>query len=336
MSYETEQRLSTALQEIVGDRPYAPDLDQIESRGQKLRHRRLAWRASAGTGFVAAVAAVAVATAGTGTHTPASHLAGQRPGATSGATAGTTENSQLVQLVGYLTAAKQPEGDATLVLRDQVGTDGSKVDVWDLHADNGDLYFARTRDALPAQVKGKHKQGSQDDENGRKRVVAAAQYAAKGDLTEARKKMALAYEPANPVVKPSGLDAPGATPSLSANDMKKLNILKEDPSQLSNGTDNWVWNNSIDALENGAGSPTVRAGVLRLLGQMPEVKVTKGTLDGQPVLTLAAGQLATGNGTESLIINAETGLPIKYIAIGGSINYTVTRVTLADVANGKF
>jgi hypothetical protein len=332
MSYDTEDRLSAALNGIVGERPYTPDLQQIESRGRKLRRRRLAWRASAGGTFaVAAVAAVAVATSGGGIQAPAPDLAAQRP-----APAGTAQDAPLVQLVGYLTTADAPTGDATLVLRDQVFSDGSKIDVWDLHADNGDYYFAKTRSAIPAQVKGKHlQQGGAE----RRKAVAAATYAAKGDLNEARKQMAFADLPANPKVKPT-LEAPGATPSsppLSA-EAKKLKKIKGNYHPI-NTTDNWVWNNSLNALRDGAGSPMVRAGVLRLLGQMPEVKVKKGTLHGQPVLTLAAGPLATtveDGSDEVLTVNADNGLPIRYAAEGFTINYTVTRVTIADVAKGKF
>ncbi|MCO1596837.1 hypothetical protein M8C17_16915 [Micromonospora sp. RHAY321] len=332
MPHDTEARLSATLQGIVGDRPYAPDLEQIESRGRKLRHRRLAWRATAGTGFAAAVAAVAVVTAGTGTQAPAPNLAAPKPAATGSAT---TENAPLVKLVGYLTTAPQPEGDATLVLRDQVYTDGLKVDVWDLFADNGDLYFAKTRGALPAQVKGKHAT-SGEDEAGRKKAVAAAEYAAKGDLNEARKRMALAY--VKDARTAPTLEAPGAKPSIDANIAAKLKATGQDASSVGNRTDNWVWENSMDALKAGAGSPTVRAGVVRLLGQMPEVKVTEGNLDGQPVITLAAGALITSGGTDSLTIDADTGLLIKYVSesVGVTINYTVTRVTLADVAEGKF
>ncbi|MEV4658896.1 hypothetical protein [Micromonospora sp. NPDC049301] len=329
MPHDTEARLSATLQGIVGDRPYAPDLEQIESRGRKLRHRRLAWRATAGTGFAAAVAAVAVLT--TGTQAPSPNLAAPN----SAATSATAENAPLMHLVGYLTTAPQPEGDATLVLRDQVYTDGLKVDVWDLFADNGDLYFAKTRGALPARVQGKHAEGGGDDEAGRKKAVAAAEYAAKGDLNEARKRMALAYVK-DPKTAPT-LSAPGVKPSGPAID-KKLKITGGDPANSGNLTDNWVWGNSLDALKAGAGSPTVRAGVLRLLGQMPDVRVERGTVDGQAVLTLAAGPAISGGGIDSLIINAETGLPIKYVgeSVGVTVNYTVTRVTLADVANGRF
>jgi hypothetical protein len=331
MSHDTEARLSAALQGIAGDRPYAPDLDHIESRGRKLRHRRLAWRATAGTGFAAAIAAVAVVTAGAGTQAPAPNLAAPNP-ATSSVTA---ENAPLVKLVGYLTTAPQPEGDATLVLRDQVYTNGLKVDVWDLFADNGDLYFGKTRGALSAQVKGKHPTGG-EDETGRKKAVAAAEYAAKGDLNEARKMMALAYVK-DPKTAPA-LEAPGVKPSIDATIAAKLKATHQDASTVGNLTDNWVWENSLDALKAGAGSPTVRAGVVRLLGQMPEVKVTQGTLYGQPVITLAAGALITGGGTDSLTIDADTGLLIKYVSdsVGVTVNYTVARVTLADVAAGKF
>ncbi|WP_433370471.1 hypothetical protein ACQPZX_45575 [Actinoplanes sp. CA-142083] len=325
MSYDdnTEQRLSAALQGMVGDRPWAPDLDQIESRGRKLRQRRIAWRATAGTSFaVAAVAAIAVATSGT--QTPSQQLAGPTPATSSAAAA----ESPLVQLVGYLSKASPPVGDATLLLRDQVFDSGLKVDVWDLHADNGDYYFAKTKGALPAQVKNGHKQ---DDEAGRKKVIAAAKKAATGDLNEARKDMAWAYVPANPKVKPT-LDDPGVVPPAptSAKIPKGLKEL----AQL-NTTDNWVWNNSMDALRDGAGNPQVRAGVLRLLGQIPEIKVAKGTYQGRAVLTLTAGKPAI-TPAETLTVDAETGLPIRLTSDGVVVNYTVTRVTIADVAHGKF
>jgi hypothetical protein len=330
MSYDTEHRLSAAMNGIAGDRPYAPDLDQIESRGRTLRRRRLAWRATGGGTFaVAAIAAVAVATSGSGVQAPTPNLAAP-PAAT-----GTAEQPPLVRLVGYLTTAEAPEGDATLLLRDQVFADGSKIDVWDLHADNGDYYFAKTRDAIPAQVRGKRLQEGGSE---RKKVVAAATYAAKGDLNKARKQMAVADLPADPEVKPT-FEAPGATPPpLSAGDKKKLKITGGKYHPI-NRTDYLVWNNSLSALRDGAGSPAVRAGVLRLLGQIPEIKVGKATLGGRPVLTLAAGPLATTSedgSDEVLTVDAENGLPIKFTAGDFTINYEVTRVSIADVAKGKF
>ena len=217
-----------------------------------------------------------------------------------------------------------------MLLRDQVYSGGLKVDVWDLHADNGDYYFSKDKGGLRGQVSG-HKNRGGEDEKGRKEVVAAAKFSAKGDLNAGRKKMFLAYTPAHPKVKPVLL-APGVTPSVPAS-----NKLPKDIKAFAaiNNTDNWVWNNSMDALRVGAGSPTVRAGVLRLLGQMPEIKVEPGTFKGHQVLTLTADKPAVTT-PETLTVDAETGLPIKYASEGVTVNYTVTRVTLADVAKGKF
>jgi hypothetical protein len=326
MSYDTEERLSAAMRNAVGNRPYAPDVDRIEGRGKQLRRRRLAWGVTGGGAFaVAAVAAVAVTVAGGGVQAPAPDLA--KPAATSGAATAATEEAPMVQLVSYLTTAPQPAGDATLLLRSQVQADGSKIDVWDLHADNGDYYFARTRAALPAQVAGRKLQGETD---GRRKVVAAAKAAATGDLNDARAKMALAYMPANPVVEPT-IEAPGVRHTLPAEVAK----IKGVPGGVvGNTTDNWVWNNSMDALIVGAGDPVVRAGVLRLLGQMPDVTIKEGTSEGQAVFVLTTDKIITGD-PETLTISAETGLPIRF-ASGGTTNYTVTRVTIADVRQGEF
>jgi hypothetical protein len=121
--------------------------------------------------------------------------------------------------------------------------------------------------------------------------------------------------------------------------------------------DNYVWENSEDALIAGAGNPEVRAGVLRLVSVLPGITVTDGTVDGQPTLTLTAGAAEVGDmesakanpggaGTETpyqeaITINADTGIPLGFV--GGppgqttvTVNYVVTRVNLADIAAGKF
>jgi hypothetical protein len=312
----------------VTDNKYASE--QVQSHERKPGRGRMVWRVGAGVSFAAAaVAAVAVATSGSGTQAPATSAA-LKPATGSTTAAAPAQETPLVQLVGYLSKADAPKGDATLLLRDQVYTTGLKVDVWDLHADNGDYYFSKTKAGIPGQVAG-HKNRGGEDEVGRQKAVAAAKKAAKGDLNTARKDMAWAYVPKNPKVKPT-LAAPGWVPPAPTS--AKLPKGLKDIAQI-NGTDNWVWNNSMDALRDGAGNPQVRAGVLRLLGQMPEVKVAKGTYQGQAVLNLTAGKPATTT-AETLTVNAETGLPIKYSSDGVTINYTVTRVTLADVAKGKF
>ncbi|WP_430788451.1 hypothetical protein [Actinoplanes sp. G11-F43] len=326
MSHDTEQRLSAAMRNAAGDRAYTPNVDLIEGRGRQIQRRRRAWGATGGGAFaLAAVAALAVTVNGGGAQAPARDLA--RPAATSGPADAATAEGPTVQLVSYLTNAPQPDGDATLLLRSQVQKDGRKIDVWDLHADNGDYYFAKTRGALTGQVAGGKLRGEED---GRRKVVAAAKAAATGDLTEGRRLMAMAYVPANPEVEPT-IEAPGVRHTLSA---EAARIKRVPGGVVGNLTDNWVWNNSMDALITGAGDPMVRAGVLRLLGQMPDVAIKKSSLQGQAVFTLTTDKIITG-APETLTINAETGLPIKFVS-GGTIDYTVERVTIDDVRQGDF
>jgi hypothetical protein len=52
------------------------------------------------------------------------------------------------------------------------------------------------------------------------------------------------------------------------------------------------------------------------------------------VFVLTTDKIITGD-PETLTISAETGLPIRF-ASGGTTNYTVTRVTIADVRQGEF
>ncbi|NMO52109.1 hypothetical protein HH310_12990 [Actinoplanes sp. TBRC 11911] len=335
MSYDNEDRLSAALQDIVGDRPYTPDVDQIESRGRKMKTRRLALGAGGATFAVAALAAVAVAATGGGAQAPAANLAAPQP-ATS-----TAADAPVVKLVGYLSTAPQPTGDATFILRDQVFP-GQKIDVYDLIGDDGKLYFGTTRDALVKAVAGGHQApGSSKEQTAfDKKGVDAAKLAATGDLNEARKLMG--GDPTDGKLPPRPLLSPGAKESFSPEDLAKIakkdkaTGQKTDVDNIPNYTDNAVWNNSTDALKYGAGDPKVRAGVIKLVTQIPSVKVAPGTYQGASVLTLTAGQGVTVDGEESLVINADNGLPIKFTADGVTINYGVQRVTVADVAKGNF
>lgn len=104
--------------------------------------------------------------------------------------------------------------------------------------------------------------------------------------------------------------------------------------------DNWLWGNSQDALIAGAGNPQVRSGVLHLLATMSDVTVAQTTTDGQPTLTLTAGYPAMPRGYhEQLIINADTGIPVKFL--GGdpakpavTVTYDVTRVSTGNLEAG--
>jgi hypothetical protein len=330
MSYDTETRLSAALHDVVGDRPFTPDIDQIEDRGRTLRHRRTAWRATAAGGFaIAAVTAVAVAAGGSGVQAPAHTVAGPKPTtpSTSAPTSVKSDPAPLLRLVSYLQTAEQSRGDATLYLRHQVYVGGPTVDDHDLYADNGDYFYAGTKAGLPARVRDHHTDGG----DLWRREITAAKYAANGDLKEARKRMASAPSPSTKVTD----IGPGVVPS--AGDYAGLSPEVVQGAQV-NLTDNWIWTDSLDALQAGGGNPKVRAGVLRILANMPEVKIASGTAAGRPTISLTAGSPAlAGDEVETLTIDAKTGLPIKFTNdTGDTITYTATRVNLADVAKGSF
>ncbi len=320
MKSPVEQRLSDALHDIVDTQPFEPDPAAIERRGRRLQRRAVTVRI-AGTGVAAAAVAVAVGAmvipdvpGSQSTALPATHQ-------TTPTTGTSAAQQPLVRLADYLKTAPKPTGDATLVMRDQnYPSTGLRVVAWDLYGDDGTYYFARTRAGLPAQVVGHKSRG----EGIFGREVAAAEYAATGDLNTARDEMADA--PTNP----------GDPKAISRTNDKSL-------------IDNWVWEDSLDALTAGAGNPVVRAGVLRLLSTLSEVTVTDTTTTGQATLTLTDTEPVVKDGpksssgyTEALCINADTGVPVTFHggdqaqSPGIDINYEVSRVTLADVAAGTF
>ena len=107
--------------------------------------------------------------------------------------------------------------------------------------------------------------------------------------------------------------------------------------------DNYVWNNSVNALSSGAGDPRVRAGVLRLLSTISGVTVAHSTTSGQPTLTLTAGpEVFDGSGEQVLTVSAKTGMPVKSVfPAEGNLaldvqTFQVSRVTLAGIEAGRF
>jgi hypothetical protein len=198
-------------------------------------------------------------------------------------------------------------GNATLEIRNQspasaaIGGNGI-----DLYTDDGTYYWAVSRSQLPQVVA-----GHQETADGEfQRDIAAAVYAVNEDLTTARARMSVA------------------------------NLA---PAQKKEQTDNLIWMNSIDALTAAPGNAQVRAGVLRIMATMPNVTVAHTTTAGQSTLTVADSwpELATGQLVESLVINARTGFPVALFNRdpGQPLNvtyYHTSRVTLADVAAGKF
>jgi hypothetical protein len=307
--------------------PPVPEAAPLRGGGSSLAGRRrrgtLGTRGKvgigAGVGAIAAAAAVILVV----TSTPQPGTTASRPATPtrsasqpSGPSARSTADQQpLVTLAAYLAAEPAPKGDATLVERE---TGQARITVWDLYADDGRYFFSQTEASLPAQVKENNSQGG----GWAGREVAAAIYAVKGNLNTAKLKMA--WPDAGPAPKFS-------SPLLEDGD---------------------VWENCEDALVAGSGNPQVRAGVLRLVNALAGVTVTHGTVDGQPTLTLADGDLgymgpkngpkAKGETSyeEAITINAKTGIALQiatgtvgHVTVG--ITYVVTRVSLADIAAGK-
>jgi hypothetical protein len=308
----------------------APDL-QPASRPRSVRTRRTL----VGAGSVAAAAALVVAglslATGTGKTPAPTSQAAKIPGRTVQRPANPGGETVLARLASAVLASPPPAGNATLVIRSQVVNGSTPILGADLYTDSGKYYYAPTESGLPAQVAAGDDQG----DGIFAREIAAATYAATGNLTSAAEEMETAPSPS--VTAPP----PGSTLA-----------------------DNWLWENSLDALVAGSGNPTVRAGVMRLISLMPEVAVVNTTANGEPALQItgtfpnmscasaegggsagrqkACAKLAGGGVQEQLTIDATTGIPVWFSggAVGqppsGQITYKVSRVTLAQVAQGHF
>ena len=287
-----------------------------------------------GSGIAAAVAAAAAAVALVAVSSAPSRIVAAAPHqAYSHPISASTGHgtSPLVQLADHVSRSATPTGNATLVARTTALGGGKSVTVYDLYADNGQYFFSRTESGLPAQVRADHHLAG----GLFAREVAAAKLAATGNLQTAGEDMAAAPDPGKyvPQVK---------TQTLSAADAAK-------PGPYHAGQvvgtiyDNYVWENSQDALIAGSGDPLVRAGVLRLLATLPDMTVTSATSGGQPTLVLTAGADEVGFGsTEQLTISATTGIPMSVAnsapghALSTAVTYQVSRVTTSEIAAGKF
>jgi hypothetical protein len=333
MNSPTEQHLAEGFRDLVAEQPFTPDVSAIEHRARQARRRDRIARSGIGAGVVAvaAVAAVGVASVVSSAPTRTAQSGGTVPAHTRASASAAGAELPLVKLVADLSTAPQPTGDATLVERETAQPGHASINVWDLYTDDGRYFFSQTQAGLPAQVSEDNNQA--DGQFGRE--VAAATYAVTGDPDTAVLKMAWPY----PTQVPAWLSA--QVKNMSSGGIQ---------------IDNYVWENCEDALVAGSGNPQVRAGVLRLVSALPGITVTHSTADGQPTLTLTAGAGELGfAGTdeadpkagagpayqEAITINADTGIPLGFA--GGpagqtsvTITYVVTRVTLADIAAGKF
>lgn len=332
MNSQLERQLGENLRGLVASQPFEPDPAAIEERGRRYRRRRtVLTRTGAGAG-VAAAAALAVTVASqpwAPTHGAAKPGRGGHPQAAgpahpTGHPAGHPRTSApagppvaLTALARHILAGGKPPGDATLVVRTQAYPNSPTVTVDDLYTDSGKYFFAHSRSGLPEQITSDHNQG----DGVFAREIAAAVYAGgHGDLATARHQMAGAPLPSRkPAAATAGPD--GRWPVTA--------------------DDNYIWEDSLDALIAGSGQPQVRAGVLRILATLPEVTATSTTTGGQPTLTLrATGAAVASNLEETMIIGASSGIPVQLTVgalgqpAGATVTYQVTRVTLSQLVSG--
>src|SRR5579875_217276 len=278
----------------------------------KRRRRALLVRGGVAAGLAAAAAAVAVVAT----------LPGHSPKAPRGQAAQNHVGSSLIQLADYVRKSAAPAGNATLVARTTDLGGGRSVTVYDLYADNGQYFFSPTESGLPEQVTAGHNRAG----GLFAREIAAAKLAATGDVQKAGEEMAGAPDQGTYVPQTE-------TQTISAADASKEPGVYHAGEVIGTDYDNYVWENSQDALVAGSGDPQVRAGVLRLIATLPDVTVTSGTSGGRSTLVLTAGADEVGAGyTEQLTIDADTGIPISF-ASGGpghplsvGVTYRVSRV----------
>jgi hypothetical protein len=244
--------------------------------------------------------------------------------------------SPLIRLAADVTKAGAQSGNATLVARSTAG--GT---VYDLYTDSGQYYFSPTESGLAAQVRaGNNLAGGLFA-----REVAAAKLAANGNVRQAAQDMANAPDPRHPI-SPETVPTAAQRAAVAA----KAAAINGRPGSPQGGIvqepgtlyDNYVWENSQDALVAGSGDPAVRAGVLRILATLPGVIVTNTTTNGAPTLTLTASASEVGVGfAEQITINAETGIAVDESGgstsdpNAGTTNYSVSRVDTGDLSAGN-
>ncbi len=325
------ERPTRALTHTSTARARAALLDHIEATAKALpppvapiRRRRPGRRQSilALTGIAAAAA---VALLATGAFSGGAHVLG-------------TQNASaapLARLSAKISQSPAPIGDATLVLRQHQLADGHDFTGADLYTDDGRYFYATTREGLPATING----NEQQDDGSIQRELAAAVAALDAPLATARETMANAtFDPNADMAALTAQGEKTAAAKIAA--LKNAGVTPEvhhlTPEQHTNGM---IWTNCLDALIAGAGRPDVRAGVLRLLSTIDVVSVEHTITDGRPTLDIRSHVFPDGY-EERLIVDADTGMPIRFI--GGDqgqapsvvVDYQVTRVTTADIANG--
>ena len=333
MNSVQETELGRELRQLVSGQPFTPDIDAIGLRARQRHRRGLVLRGATAAGAaVLAAGGLFAAVHGTG-----------------GTTAGTAASrapavkSKLMSLAALIKARSGPlPGNASLVIEKQV-IGGRLMQVgYGLYTDSGDLYSGDDKQTLVAAVA--HHSNLADFTNARE--IAAARYAAAGDLVTARVRMvnALPNDFFLSFAARKKIWEKGAAARRALMREKGIKTPLKMPTgkALQDDIDNSLWTASTIALSWGAGDPEIREGVLRLVSTIPEVTVADSTTGGQPTLTITAGPAVFGgDGEQVLTISARTGIPVSSVVTGRGMRtsvetFQISRVTLADIEAGKF
>ena len=336
---------SGPVQEAAPVPAVAPVRGRGFSRAGNRRRGTLGARGKVGVGVGAGIGAVAAAAAlvlvATSTPRPAAPTGSATPAPTAQAS---TANSKLMTLAALIKASDNGPlpGNASLVISKQVNGGKLMQVLYALYTDSGAMYTGDDKQTLMTAVDKKENQA--DETNVRE--IAAARYAATGDLATARVKMvdALPNDYFLSLAAREKIWAAGAAARQALMREKGIKTPLKMPTgkALQDDINNTLWTASTIALSWGAGDPEIREGVLRLLSTIPEVTVANSTTDGQPTLTITAGPALFGDGSDQVLtVNAKTGIPISSVESGGGLPTAVetgqvSRVTLADIEAGKF
>jgi hypothetical protein len=324
----------------------APAWGGGSSPAPRRRRRALGGRRKVGigAGIAAVAAAAAVVLASTSAPAPSARPLAASGGSAAKQAAPAAPTSKLATLAALIQTSEAPlPGNASLVIARQVNGGRLMQVVYALYTDGGRLYLGDDKQTLMAEVADNANQA--DWTNARE--IAAARYAATGNLAAAVKRMVEAlpndYYDSLAERKAIWAKTAAAREQLEQEKGMKTPIPMPTGKLLQQDIDNTLWTASTIALSWGAGDPQIRVGVLRLLSTLPEVTVVDSKTDGQPTLTITAGPalFGAGSGDQVLTVNARTGIPVSSVESGGGLPTAVetdrvSRVTVAGIKAGKF
>jgi hypothetical protein len=336
----------TTLRAAMAMEDEVPETTATRTRRLRWGRGRIAGLSVAAVGAAAAAVVLVITSTSASAPAPGQHAAAGGTPSAKAKTAPAAVNPILAQLAANISVPQVTlPGNATMEIRNQSPTSAAPgANGIDLYLNDGTYYWGINKSDLLQSIAS----GQDVGQGAFKRSIAAALLAAKGDVATGRARMSVANY--------LGGKPPSATVNAQARqaEIEKLKAVDKEkhikytppkpltPEQKQEQTDNLIWMNSNYALTAAPENPNVRAGVLRIMATMPNVKVTHTTTAGQATLTLSdSWPKLAGGGGESTVISARTGLPIASSDSGPgqpstTFYYHPKRVSLAEVKAGKF